>query len=198
MLYDKIVTFYDPAVTSLLELRRGKPREEHRLKGLRELDEVLSDWDRKGSGVDWRSLTHVVFERYAQRLEALAHTLSNATYPDLGTRATKARAQVLTMLAPHFAITDTPPLDADAADKAWLAPVVQRCASTRTAGLPIDLMTPQEGLILNSIEEVMREICRRLGRMSHVAFDVESPEWEEKRVKDVVVFMREEVVGLIG
>ncbi|VDB86990.1 unnamed protein product [Peniophora sp. CBMAI 1063] len=206
ILYDKIITFYDPAVTSLLELRRGKPREGHRVKGiskadadakLRELDGVLSDWDRKGSGTDWKSLTHVVFERYAQRLETLAYTLDNATYPDVLTRATRARAQVLAMLAPHFAITNTPPLDADTADNAWLAPVVQRCASTHTAGVPTDLLTPQESLILNSIEEVMGEICRRLGRMLHAAFDVESTAWEEERVENVVGILREEVAALM-
>ena len=30
ILHDKLVTFYDPAVTSLLHSRRGKPREKHR------------------------------------------------------------------------------------------------------------------------------------------------------------------------
>ncbi|VDB88239.1 unnamed protein product [Peniophora sp. CBMAI 1063] len=206
ILYDKIITFYDPAVTSLLESRRGKPRQEHRLKGiskadadakLRELDGVLGNWDWKGSSIDWRSLTHVVFELYAQRLETLAYTLSNATHPDVRTRATKARAQVLAMLAPHSAITNTPPLDADTADNAWLAPVVQRCASTHTAGIPTDLLTPQEALKLKSVEVVMREVCRRLGRMLHAAFDVESADWEKTRLKDIVDFLREEVVALM-
>ncbi|VDC01510.1 unnamed protein product [Peniophora sp. CBMAI 1063] len=207
ILYDKLITFYDPAVTSLLELRRGKPREQHRLKGIsleeaamkaRELEEVTQVWDDSGrSGVDWGSITHVVIERYAQRLELLAHTLSNASYPGSRERAAKARAQVLMMLAPYFTTADSPRDDEAAADKAWLAPVVQRCSTTHTFGIPAGLLTPQERLIHGAVEDVTHEICRRLGRMFHAAFDVENAQLGEKTVEDVVHFMRSEVDALM-
>ena len=182
ILHDKLVTFYDPAVTSLLHSRRGKPREKHRLKGiskvdavtkLRELEGVVRDWGVRGSRVDWASIVHIVVERYAQRLELLSRTLNNASYPDVRMKAAKARAQVLTMLAPHLTTTDVPRNTGTAAANSWLAPVVRRCATTHTAGIPIGLLTSQEHLIHDAVDEAMREICRRLGRMFRAAFDVE-------------------------
>ncbi|KZV61661.1 hypothetical protein PENSPDRAFT_643128 [Peniophora sp. CONT] len=208
ILYDKLVTFYDPAVSSLVGSRRGKPRERHRLKGIskadavlktRELEKVVRDWNRTtGSGVDWGSVIHVVVERHAQRLELLAHTLLNASFADVRTRAARARAQVLTMLAPHFTTTDVPPGATDGANKTWLAPVVQRCATAHTAGMPTSLLTPQERLIHNAVEDVMHEICRRLGRLFHAAYDVERPDWGQARVEDVVGFMQAEVEALMS
>ncbi|KZV67920.1 hypothetical protein PENSPDRAFT_583188 [Peniophora sp. CONT] len=205
--YDKLITFYDPAVTSLIDLRLGKPREQHRLKGIslqdarmkaRELEEAIQVWDDSArSGIDWGSMTRVVVERYSQRLELLAYTLFNASFSDPRERATKARAQVLTMLAPYFTTFDSPRDDDAAAGKAWLAPVVQRCADTHTAGIPTSLLTAQERLIYDAVEDVMREICRRLGRTFHAAFDVENVEMEEKIVGSVVSFMKAEVNALM-
>ncbi|KZV63794.1 hypothetical protein PENSPDRAFT_657045 [Peniophora sp. CONT] len=205
--YDKLVTFYDTAVTSLLDLRLGKAREQHRLKGIsledaamkaRELEEVVRLWDDSGrSGIDWGSITRVVIERYSQRLELLAHTIGHASFPGPRERAAKARAQVLTMLAPYFTTSDSPYDDDAAASLAWLAPVVQRCATTHTAGIPTTLLTVQERLIYDAVHDVIHEICRRLGRMFHVAFDVENTELEEVEVEGVVSFMEAEVTALM-
>ncbi|VDB86993.1 unnamed protein product [Peniophora sp. CBMAI 1063] len=208
LLYHKLVSFYDPAISSLIAARRGKPREHHRLKGIsrtdaatkiKEIEEMVgSDWNDVGrSGVDWASTTHVVVERYAQRLEVLAHTLRPAPYSDIRERAAKAHAQVLTMLASHFTVSDVPEDDSAATSKAWLAPVVRRCASTHTAGIPTALLTPQERLIHGAIEDVMREICRRLGRMFHAAFTVEDPDIPEEDVYAVVDSMKTEVDALM-
>ncbi|KZV63929.1 hypothetical protein PENSPDRAFT_640232 [Peniophora sp. CONT] len=208
LLYHKLVTFYDPVVSSLVELRRGNPREQHRLKGIykveaeskiQEIKGVIEDWDENGrSAIDWVSITHVVVERYSQRLELLAHTLSNASYPNIREQAAKARAQVLTMLAPHFTMADSPPDDNAASGKAWLAPVVQRCASTHTAGIPTGLLTPQEWLLHGAVEDVMKEICRRLGRMFHAAFDVENESLKEHDVQGVADVMKAEVAALLS
>jgi hypothetical protein len=175
--YDKFVTFYDPAVGSLVESRRGKPREEHSLQPLAEADArtklaeleaaLARPWD-EGSGVDWASIIHVVVERYGERLEVLAHTLAgNASAHKT---AFRARQQVLIMLTPHFTTTDTPSTNGS---KAWLAPVVERCASTHTRGLPAGLFTPQEVLIRGAVEDVMQQICRRLARIFYLAYDLE-------------------------
>ncbi|KAJ6551222.1 hypothetical protein B0H19DRAFT_164525 [Mycena capillaripes] len=204
--YDKFVSFYDPAVGSLFESRRGKPREEHNLKPLsredaqlklHELEAALArPWD-AGSGVDWASIIHVVVERYGERLEVLAHTLAevslNANAYDI---AFKARQQVLIMLTPHFTTTDTPGT-VGVANKTWLTPVVERCASMHTRGLPAGLFTPQEHLIRGAIEDVMQQICRRLARMFYLAYDIES---EEKQLDaaGVVDAMQVEVSDLMA
>ncbi|KAJ7233840.1 hypothetical protein B0H12DRAFT_165733 [Mycena haematopus] len=205
--YDKFVSFYDPAVTSLVESRRGKPREEQNLKHLSKADAQMKlaelevalarPWN-SGSGVDWASIVHVVVERYGERLEVLAHTLSHAASSSLSTYdvAYKARQQVLMMLTPHFTTSDTPSTDG-VANKTWLAPVVERCASTHTRGLPAsDLLTPQELLIRGAVEDVMQQICRRLARMFALTYDIEL---EDKRVlaSSVVGAMQVEVSELM-
>ncbi|KAJ7318999.1 hypothetical protein DFH08DRAFT_891266 [Mycena albidolilacea] len=180
--YDKFVSFYDPAVTSLVDSRRGKPREEHNLKPLSkadaqtklaELEAALArPWD-GGSGVDWASVVHVVVERYGERLEVLAHTLSSSSSFSAYETAYKARQQVLIMLTPHFTTSDTPGTEG-VANKTWLTPVVGRCATTHTRGLPADaLLTPQEVLIRGAVEGVMQQICRRLARMFALVYDIE-------------------------
>ena len=158
---------------------------------------MVRDWDVRGSRVDWASIVHIVVERYAQRLELLARTLNNASYPDVRTRAAKARAQVLTMLAPHLTTTDVPRNTGTAAANSWLAPVVRRCATTHTAGIPIGLLTSQEHLIHDAVDEAMREICRRLGRMFRAAFDVEDSTWEDDELDGVVDIMNTEVTALM-
>ena len=101
------------------------------------------------------------------------------------------------MLAPHFTTTDVPRNSWTVADDSWLTPVVRRCATTHTAGIPVGLLTPQEHLIHDAVDEVMREICRRLGRMFRVAFDAEDSTWEDNQVDSVVDVMNTEVTALM-
>ncbi|KAJ6482484.1 hypothetical protein C8R45DRAFT_830765 [Mycena sanguinolenta] len=203
--YDKFVSFYDSAVTSLVESRRGKPREEHNLKPLSKVDAQMKlveleaalaqPWD-TGSGVDWASIVHVVVERYGERLEVLAHTLagdaSNSSLTASYDIAFKARQQVLIMLTPHLTTSDTP-----GADKAWLTPVVERCASTHTRGLPINLLTKQEVLIRGAVEDVMQQICRRLARVFQLTYDIEVMPDEQLDAPNVVDAIRVEVADLM-
>ncbi|KAK7052140.1 vesicle-associated membrane protein [Favolaschia claudopus] len=201
--YDKFVSFYDPKVTSLVASRRCKPREKHDLKPISKLDTQMKlaeledalarPWD-AGSGVDWASVVHVVIERYGERLEVLARTLSNDTEGVADEVAFKARQQVLIMLTPHFTTSDTPPADGAGNDNGWLAPVVQRCASTHTRGLPVGLMTVQEKLIKSAVEDVMQEICRRLARMFYLSYDLEDRLRSGIQVADA---MRVEVKALM-
>jgi hypothetical protein len=206
--YDKFVSFYDARLASLVDSRRGKPREEHTLKPLSradaqtklaELEAALArPWD-EGSGVDWASVVHVVVERYGERLEVLAHTLADgAGNASLGSSyeeiAFKARQQALIMLTPHFTTSDAP----DGASKAWLTPVVERCAATHTRGLPTGLLTPQEALIRGAVEDVMQQICRRLARVFYLAHDIEVVEETQRNASSVVGAMRGEVADLMA
>ncbi|KAF8318975.1 hypothetical protein DL93DRAFT_2054093, partial [Clavulina sp. PMI_390] len=195
----KLVTFYDPAITSVIANRRGKTRDQHRLVGISgsdaetkrtELEEVLKGgWIESMSGVDWASIVRIVVEQYSERLDLLNQTLSAPSSLQSSSaislpleaetpfnRTFKARQQVLTMLTPHFTVSDTP-LNVSTLEgkRRWLAPVIQRCSTRHTRILPTELFTEQERLIRNGVETVTREICRRLGRMFYLSYDLEVP-----------------------
>ncbi|KAJ6466807.1 hypothetical protein C8R45DRAFT_478625 [Mycena sanguinolenta] len=203
--YDKFVSFYDPTVTSLVDSRRGKPREEQTLKALSkadaqmklaELEAALARPWNTGSGIDWRSIVHVVVERYGERLEVLAHTLSlDAAAYEV---AYKARQQVLIMLTPYFSTSDTPGTSVPGvANKTWLTPVVERCAAMHTRGLPANqLLTPQEVLIRTAVEDTMQQICRRLARMFSLSYDIELQD-KKAHASSVVGAMQVEVGSLM-
>ena len=97
-------------LSSLVEARQEKDRLHHHLKGIStmdtervftELQTVLTRKQGGGSGVDWRSITPIVMERYAERLDYLQFLLSpNAGFTDAAEQAANVRAQVLTMLVP--------------------------------------------------------------------------------------------------
>ncbi|KAF8309493.1 hypothetical protein DL93DRAFT_2216540 [Clavulina sp. PMI_390] len=227
--FSKFVTFYDPALKSLLPGRRGKLRDHHRLVGIdkeeaniimRQLEEAIDDeagWnDRRGaSGVDWASILRVVVEQYGERLEYLNDTLSVTSirsHPDNSwsfIRALKARQQVLTILTPYFSIYDTPQTPSSNLSsesslepmRTWLAPVIQRCAITHTQGLPSHLFTKQEHLLYYGVRTVMREICRRLGRMFYLAYDIEPSDPQAMQAEEVydaiAEAMRMEISSLI-
>ena len=68
---------------------------------LSDLRTVLTRKQGGGSGVDWRSITPIVMERYAERLDYLQFLLSpNAGFTDVAEQAANVRGQVLTMLVP--------------------------------------------------------------------------------------------------
>ncbi|KAF8309479.1 hypothetical protein DL93DRAFT_1753976 [Clavulina sp. PMI_390] len=213
----KFVTFYDPAVKSLKAGRKGKMRDQHRLIGIEaeeakmmmeQLEHVVKDgagWDERSgvSEVDWESILRVVVERYGERLEFLNNTLavdSDSTIKPFA-RLRKARQQVLTTLLPYFTLSDAPPsnlanLSSSAAlegKRAWLAPVIQRCAATHTRSLPTHLFTKQETLLYNGVQTVMREICRRMGRMFYTTYDIETIGSTEDGYSAIAESMRVEI-----
>ncbi|KAI0060146.1 hypothetical protein BV25DRAFT_1807890 [Artomyces pyxidatus] len=183
--YSALVTFYDTALTSLVAARRGVRRDFHRLTSISVNDttqvraELAEAFGRRarGSGVDWGSITRVIVERYAERLETLRYILepepSNATQ-----QAALVRVQLLTMLVPYMT-TDSVPTN-----PSWTSSLVQRCSTPPTSLLPAGLLTPQERRIRDAVQGTLREICRRLTLMWVDAFDIE--EASEDRARAVL------------
>ncbi|KAG1905312.1 uncharacterized protein F5891DRAFT_1183250 [Suillus fuscotomentosus] len=163
-----LVSLYDIALApSLVPVRAGLERRDHRVFGIspedisqlmRKLTEVISRPD-PGSGIDWKALTHVIVDRYADRLELVRHLL-NFTPSDpqeLLQRAKLVQTQLRVMLAPYLLdatvvpSADTPGLH----PLQWASPVFRLCATTHTTSDDIS-----KRLLLKSIEDTMREICR--------------------------------------
>jgi hypothetical protein len=182
--YSGLVTFYDPSLSSLVESRYGKDRLHLRLEGISVLDServraelqaVLTREQDRESGLDWGSITRVVMERYAGRLEYLRSLLSpNTTFADALEQATVARAQLLVMLAPYITTADIPKRLPASANLSWAAPIVQRCATTQTSHIPLGTLTPQETRIHAAVENTLHEICRQLVSVWVEFFDVEA------------------------
>ncbi|KAH8993105.1 hypothetical protein EDB92DRAFT_2086455 [Lactarius akahatsu] len=183
--YSGLVTFYDPSLSSLVEARHGKDRLHLRLEGISALDTeqvrdelrtVLTRERDGGSGIDWGSIVHVVTERYAGRLEYLRLLLSpnTTTFADALERAAVAREQLLVMLAPYITTTDVPQQLPASANLSWATLVAQRCATTQTSLIPLDILTPQEARIHAAAENTLHEICRRLVLVWAEFFDVEA------------------------
>ena len=193
--YAGIVTFYDTSLSSLVEARYGKDRLDFRLKGISVVDSeqvraelravLLREQDR-GSGIDWGSITRVVIERYAGRLEYLRSLLSpnttQTTFLDKLEQAAVARAQLLVMLAPYITRVDIPDRLPPSVNLSWAAPIAQRCATTQTSHIPLDMLTSQEARIHAAMENTLHEICRRLVLVWVEFFDVEAAD-EARAVK---------------
>ncbi|KAG2367003.1 hypothetical protein BDR07DRAFT_1273104 [Suillus spraguei] len=172
-----LVSLYDIALApSLVPVRAGLERWDHRVLGIssedisqvkRRLTEVISRPD-QGSGIDWKTLTHVIVDRYANRLELMQHLLNftSSDSQELLQRAKLVQTQLYIMLAPYLldttvvtsADTDTPGLH----PSQWASPVFRLCATTHTTGMinQIPLMTSSERLLLKAVEDTTREICR--------------------------------------
>ncbi|KAI0043674.1 hypothetical protein FA95DRAFT_1628815 [Auriscalpium vulgare] len=179
--YARVVSFYDPALSSLVEARRGLPRAGHHLGNLSTADsqkvraELAEVFARRGggSGVDWGSVTRVVVERYADRLELLRYLLAPARYPNATEQAALVRKQLLTALAPYITVDTVPTADCAKSNTSWAAPIVERCATTQTGRILDHTLTEQERLIRDAVEGTLREACRRLTGMWVEAFDIE-------------------------
>jgi len=191
--YSRVVSFFDPVLSSLVEARAGKSREEFRLDEMSEADskhirDQLTDVftrDGQGSGIDWGSITHVIVDRYGKRLELLQYILQNPeSKRNVTERVAESRSQVLVMLTPYMLTSAIPPDPIGPVDRSWIDPVVKHCASTHTAWAPETLLTPQEKLIKGAIEEVLSRICSVLGDIWVDAFDS-----EKAGIKDLERFL---------
>ena len=191
-----LITFYDPTLSSLVEARQGKDRLHHRLEGISALDtervltelKVVLTRDQGGrSDIDWASITRVVTERYAERLDYLQFLLSpNAKSTNAAEQAAHARVQLLIMLMPYITTADVPEQLPASANTSWAAPVVRRCAMTQTSHIPLGMLTPQEARIYAAVENTLHEICRRLMLVWMEFFDVEgSDETTSERAIEV-------------
>ena len=113
-------------------------------------------------------------ERYADRLEYLRFLLSSTVvFTDAPEQAAAVRRQLLIMLVPYITTEDVPQRLPASVDSSWAAPVVRRCSTTQTSGIPVGLLTPQEVQIHAGAEGTLREICRRLMLVWLEFFDVE-------------------------
>jgi len=202
-----LVTFYDPALTSLTEARRHKPRDAHRpgdispedLQRLfEELDEVLTRDPRpKADQVDWKSVIHVVVERYGGRLSLLDYILSPNSFTNVTQQSMLLREQVMTMLLPYLLTDALPELGAEpSSNTSWVVPIAQRCARTSTSHLRLSGFTTQERRIVGAIEDVLHEICRVLTEIWINAFDLES--LSEARLKTLLPQWRTNVKDLMA
>ena len=180
--YSRVVSFFDPALSSLVKARTGKDRDEFRLDEISKADtqyllDQLTDIftrDGQGSGIDWGSITQVIIDRYGRRLELLRHILQNPeSKRNVTERVAESRSQVLIMLTPYMLTSAIPLNPTGPVDRSWIEPVVKHCASTHTAWAPKALLTPQEELIKGAIEDVLSQICSVLGDIWVDAFDSE-------------------------
>ena len=186
--YSRVVSFFDPALSSLVDARAGKPRENFSLDEISEPDSEyiryqLTDVftrDGQGSGIDWGSITQVIVDRYGGHLELLQHVLRNPeSKRNVTEQVAEARSQVLIMLTPYMLVSAVPPNPTGPIDRSWIDPIVKHCASTHTAWAPANLLTPQEKVIKGAVEEVLFEICGVLGDIWVDAFDSEGKGVEE-------------------
>ncbi|KAH7928226.1 hypothetical protein BV22DRAFT_1083295 [Leucogyrophana mollusca] len=170
-----LISFYDTGLfPSLVEGRTGQERWDHRLKGLSSADAAalqvrlgqgLVDREQKNSGVDWQTLFRVVADRYADRLEFMHHLL-NDEGGDLLRQAKNIQLQLRVVVTPYALHSAVPPNASmlHDADNSWASSVFRECATTHTAQIVklSAVMTASEQLMLHSLQETTREICRVL------------------------------------
>ncbi|KAF5341375.1 hypothetical protein D9758_012296 [Tetrapyrgos nigripes] len=183
----RLVSFYDTSlVPSLVDVRFGKPRLEHRVLGASEEDlkrvinkveEMLTEEDvisTGSNGVDWRALFHVLVDRYGNRLEVVRYLLNltdtNAFDSDENdedkeylVRAKSVQEQLDIMLRPYLIYSAVPP-SPNSDSLSWASPIFKLCATTHTRYISSQSLTPSETL-LNAFQETNREICRVITRM---------------------------------
>ena len=169
-----MVTFYDPALESLVQARRPLTRDAYRLEGISQedvarvradIEEVMARDSSMGSGVDWQALAHVIQDRFSDRLPYIQHLLhqnaANAT-----AQAMQVRRELIASLVPYMKREDV-------GTPEWFAHIAHGCATRFTAHLPSSSFTKQERVLRNAIDEVLHEICRVYTEAWREAFDVE-------------------------
>ncbi|KAG0694806.1 hypothetical protein DFH29DRAFT_1006016 [Suillus ampliporus] len=176
-----LISLYDTTLApSLVPVRAGLERCDHRVLGIssedisrfmRKLTEVVSRQDPVGSGIDWKTLIHIIVDRYADRLELMQHLL-NFTSSDsqaLLQRAKLAQSQLRIMLTPYLLYSTVVPSPGTSGINAsrWASPMFEHCATTHTSAMinQRSLMTSSERLLLKAIEDTTREICRITTKM---------------------------------
>ncbi|KAF8551386.1 hypothetical protein OG21DRAFT_1381954, partial [Imleria badia] len=174
-----LVSFYDTQlVPSLVEIRAGQERWDHRVQNIssEDLSVVKSRLEANlmrpeglSSGIDWRTLVQVIVGRFAGRLELTRYLLnSSVTNPDevLGL-ASKTQTQLRTMLTPYLLFSATPTDQSDKSHLNWTIPIFKHCATTHTYSMESDLdsMTDSEKLLLQAVRGTSREICRVVTKM---------------------------------
>ncbi|KAH7922886.1 hypothetical protein BV22DRAFT_1037011 [Leucogyrophana mollusca] len=167
-----LVSFYDvDLVPSLVPVRAGLERWDHRVSGISDTDirrvtarlaEVLRRPQPDASGVDWSTLIRVVVKRYAPRLELMRHLL-DILDPDQTTildRAKKVQIQLRVMLTPYI-IHTIAPLNSSASNP-WASSAFRECATAHTSSIAsrMEKLSSSERVLLQAVQGTTREICR--------------------------------------
>ncbi|TFY61839.1 hypothetical protein EVJ58_g4259 [Rhodofomes roseus] len=187
-----LISFYDPALTSLVAARRSMSRDDYRPGNISAADmarvraEVAEMMQRDAgerSGVDWRGLATVIQDRFGDRLPYLQHLLHQPA-TNVSEQVAKARKQFFDSLLPYM---ERPGLG----EPEWFAQIARNCATRFTAHLPAEKFTKQERVLRNAVDEVLHEICRVLTLAWTEAFDV------EEKCPDIAVALMEKWRGQV-
>jgi hypothetical protein len=191
--YTRIISFYDTSLApSLVDLRFGRERWDHRLNGISETDIAnamarLEDYilnSPQGSGVDWDVVIKTVAERYIERLELLEYIVdvelsaeSTAFSSNNATdRLQRAHDVLFSMIAPYvLSSVDIPPpkseagTDSTSGNISWAEPIFEQCAIAHTKYISspslVQRMTPSESMLLHATQTTSKEICRVITRL---------------------------------
>ena len=169
-----MITFYDPALESLVQARRPLSRDAYRLEGISpedvarvraDIEEVMARDPAMGSGVDWQALAHVIQDRFSTRLPYIRYLL-HQDGANVTAQVMQVRRELIASLVPYMKREDV-------GTPEWFAHIAHGCATRFTAHLPSSGLTKQENVLRNAIDEVLHEICRVYTEAWREAFDVE-------------------------
>ncbi|KAL1744342.1 hypothetical protein HDZ31DRAFT_82752 [Schizophyllum fasciatum] len=179
--FSRLTSFYDTDLfPSLVGVRHGKERWDHRIMGISEADtdtyaatlDAQLRASPSQSGIDWRTLIHVIVNRFAERLELLDYFLNKTAIDDEAARlrwAKEAQSHTRIMLTPYLLQSVSPPANATT-DLSWASSPYELCSTVHTgyiASNPVvyGSLSNSERLILDAIEQTTKEICRTVTRM---------------------------------
>lgn len=173
-----IVSLYDTTLApSLVGLRAGQERCDHRLQGISPADieavrtsvsRVLERSQSDQSDINWKTLFRVIVDRYSDRLDLMDHllnsTLGNHALMD---QAKKVHVQLRVMLTPYIFHDTIPPNSSFDTPHFWATPVFKACGTTHTSSIAsyASSLNPSERFLLQAVQETTREICRITTKM---------------------------------
>ncbi|KAG1750388.1 uncharacterized protein EDB91DRAFT_1046099 [Suillus paluster] len=173
-----IVSLYDTTLApSLVGLRAGQERCDHRIQGIssadievvrRSVSRTLERHQADLSGIDWKTLFRAIVERYSGRLDLMDYLLNYTSGNDtILDQASKVQTQLRVMLTPYIFHTIVPPSASYDSAYSWATPVFQACGTAHTSSIAsyIASLNPSERLLLRAAQETTREICRITTKM---------------------------------
>ncbi|KZT65012.1 hypothetical protein DAEQUDRAFT_731863 [Daedalea quercina L-15889] len=169
-----MLTFFDPAFTSLVEARRGLGRDQYRLQNISrsdvaqaraDVEDIFARGPYERSGVDWHGIAQTVQDRFSERLPYLRYLL-HRPMQNASARAAAVREQLITSLIPYMPRSNI-------GKPAWFAKTAWGCRASFTTHFPVERFTKQEHVLHNALDEVLHEICRVLTGAWREAFDIE-------------------------
>lgn len=175
----RLVSFYDLSIApSLVPQRFGRHRLQHRVLGISQVDistfkarieEELGEekWTNPASGMDWSSFFHIIIQRYGERLELIQSDLNSTdgSPKDISSTLRATFLQLRGMIQPYD-LFSARLVDGAMDDRSWATPVYKACATAHTRFISSSTsLMPSEQLMVSSVENVNREICRIITRM---------------------------------